>query len=262
LTLWYTYDLKGLIVAESQRNLSLYGGKDPRHMPIYTVDDAARILWLAPSTLKSWTMGQQWTDPYGKERQFIPLIIPPNSDDQLLSFTNLIEAHVLRAIRRVHKIKMRAVRDAMTAIRQEFESMHPLAEVDLFTEGKSIIVQYGGYVNMSSGKQSEMENVIAIYLKRIDREENKLARFFPFFNEPRIQGPGIEEQPKFVSVDPFVSFGRPVVSGTNIRTEAIADRFFAGDSVDDLCDDFKLDRTTIEAAVRYERPRPIVDAEA
>jgi uncharacterized protein (DUF433 family) len=65
-----------------------------------------------------------------------------------------------------------------------------------------------------------------------------------------------------VSVDPFVSFGRPVVSGTNIRTEAIADRFFAGDSVDDLCDDFKLDRTTIEAAVRYERPRPIVDAEA
>jgi hypothetical protein len=191
LTLWYTYDLKGLIVAESQRNLSLYGGKDPRHMPIYTVDDAARILWLAPSTLKSWTMGQQWTDPYGKERQFIPLIIPPNSDDQLLSFINLIEAHVLRAIRRVHKMKMRAVRDAMTAIRQEFESMHPLAEVDLFTEGKSIIVQYGGCVNMSSGKQSEMENVIAIYLKRIDREENKLAGFFTVFNEPRIQGPGI-----------------------------------------------------------------------
>ena len=85
----------GLVMEDRNRDLSLYGGKDPRHMPIYTLDEAARILWLAPSTLKSWTMGQEWHDPSGKPRQFVPLIIPPESDEPMLSFTNLIEAHVL-----------------------------------------------------------------------------------------------------------------------------------------------------------------------
>ncbi len=177
----------------------------------------------------------------------------------MLSFTNLVEAHVLRAIRRVHKVKMYVVRESMKAIREEFESLHPLAEVDLYTEGKSILVKYGGYVNMSRGKQIEMEQVVSVYLKRIEREEHKLARFFPFYSEPRIKGPGIVEQPKIVSVNPFVSFGRPVVTDTNIRTEAIAERFFAGDSVDDLSSDFKLDRSIIEAAIRFERPRSIAD---
>jgi len=244
------------------RDLSLYGGKDPRHMPIYTLEDAARILWLAPSTLKAWTMGQRWHESSGKPRHFVPLIIPPESDEPMLSFTNLIEAHVLRAIRRVHKVKMNAIREAMKTIREEFESLHPLADVDLYTEGKNIIVKYGGYMNMSHGKQLEMEQVIAVYVKRIEREEHKLARFFPFFNEPRIKGPGIEEQPKIVSVNPFVSFGRPVVTDTNIRTEAIAERFFAGDSIDDLSKDFKLERSIVEAAVRYERPRLVADTAA
>ncbi len=231
-------------------------------MPIYTLDEAAHILWLAPSTLKAWTMGQTWHESSGKARQFVALIIPPESDEPMLSFTNLIEAHVLRAIRRVHKVKMRAIREAMKAIREEFESLHPLADVDLYTEGKSIIVEYGGYLNMSRGKQAEMEQVISVYVKRIEREEHKLARFFPFYSEPRIKGPGIEEQPKIVSVNPFVSFGRPVVIDTNIRTEAIAERFFAGDSIDDLSSDFRLDRSIIEAAVRYERPRIAADMAA
>src|SRR5579864_1441870 len=111
----------------------------------------------------------------------------------MLSFTNLIEAHVLHAIRRVHKIKMSKVREAMRAIRDEFESLHPLAEVDLYTEGKNILVKYGTYVNISVGKQSEMEAVVSIYVKRIERDEGKIARFYPFSGEPRIKGPGIED---------------------------------------------------------------------
>jgi uncharacterized protein (DUF433 family) len=239
------------------RDLSIYGGKDPRDLPIYTVDEAAHILWLPLSTLKTWTFGKQWHDPSGKPRTYVPLIVPPENTGQLmLSFTNLIEAHVLHAIRRVHKIKMSKVREAMRAIREEFESLHPLAEVDLYTEGKHILIKYGTYMNMSAGKQNEMEAAISIYVKRIERDEGKIARFYPFSGEPRIKGPGIEEQPQFVSVDPFVSFGRPVIAGTNIRTEIIAERWWAGDSMDELAADYGLGRNVIEAAVRYESPRP------
>ncbi len=251
----------------------LYGGKDPRLMPIYTIDEAAHILWLPTATLKAWTFGQYWHQE-GRPRSFVPLIVAPESDEMMLSFTNLVEAHVLHAIRRVHRIKMSVVRESMSKIREEFETRHPLAEIDLYTEAdregsdraphgeKSVIVKYGSYVNMSKGKQIEMEEVVAVYLTRIEREEHKLARFFPFYNEPRIKGPGIGPQPKIVTVDPFVSFGRPVVTNTNIRTEAIAERFFAGDSVNELVSDFRLERNMIEAAIRFERPRSMADTVA
>lgn len=252
------------MIEDRERDLTLYGGKDPRHVPIYTLDEAAHILWLPPSTLKAWTMGQKWHEqPSGRLRRFVPLIIPPESNESAtLSFTNLIEAHVLQAIRRVHKVKMSKVREAMTELRREFESRHPLAEIDLYTEGKNIIVLYGGYTNMSHGKQMEMNEVISLYLKRVERDEDKLIRFYPFFQEPRVKGPGIEDQPKIISVNPFVSFGRTVIADTNIRTEAIAERFFAGDSIDELSRDFELDKSNIEAAVRFERPRSIAEAAA
>ncbi len=237
------------------KDLSLYDGKDPRELPIYSIDEAAHILWLAPSTLKAWTVGQTWHEPSGKERRYVPLIIPPSSPDVMLSFINLVEAHVLQAIRRVHKIKMLKVREAMRVLRKEFETLHPLAQVDLYTEDRNLLVKLGGYVNVSHGGQIEMQELVGVYLTRIEREEHKIARFYPFAGEPRIEGPGLEKQPKFVSVDPFVSFGRPVVAGTNVRTEIVAERFFAGDSVDDLAKDFRLDKALIEAAVRFERSR-------
>ena len=170
----------------------------------------------------------------------------------LLSFTNLIEAHVLYGIRRVHKIKMTRVREAMIALRKEFETQHPMAEIDLYTEGKNILIKYETYVNMSAGKQTEMAEAISIYVKRIERDENAIARFYPFIGEPVISGPGVTEQPKVVSVDPFVSFGRPVVAGTNIRTEILAERWLGGDTIESLATDYRLDREVVEAALKYE----------
>jgi uncharacterized protein (DUF433 family) len=173
----------------------------------------------------------------------------------MLSFTNLVEAHVLYGMRRVHKITMTRVRKAMVELRRDFESQHPLAEVDLYTEGKDIITHYGSYVNMSAGKQTEMAEVIGIYIKRIERDETAIARFYPFSGEPVIAGPGITEQPKVVSVDPFVSFGRPVVAGTNVRTEILSERWLGGDTIETLANDYRLDESIVEAALKYESAR-------
>lgn len=245
------------------RDLSLYGGRDPRDLPIYTLDEAAFILGLAPSTLKTWTFGSRWHDPTGRVRQYEPLIIPPERIDRLmLSFTNLIEAHILYAIRRVHKIKMSRVREALAQLRRDVESQHPLAELDIYTEGKNILVKYETYVNMSEGKQSEMAQVIEIYVKRIERDESRIARFYPFSGEPIIAGPAVIEQPKIVSVDPFVSFGRPVVTGTNIRTEILSERWLGGDTIDSLATDYQLDRSIVEAALKYESARRPIDSAA
>lgn len=59
-------------------------------------------------------------------------------------------------------------------------------------------------------------------------------------------------EPKTIVIDPQVSFGRPVLAGTGIPTAVIAERYIAGESVDDLADDYGRRRLEIEEAIRCE----------
>jgi hypothetical protein len=54
-----------ILMQDQKRDLSHYGGQDPRDLPVYTMEEAAHILWLPFSTLKTWTFGGQWHEPSG-----------------------------------------------------------------------------------------------------------------------------------------------------------------------------------------------------
>jgi uncharacterized protein (DUF433 family) len=53
-------------------------------------------------------------------------------------------------------------------------------------------------------------------------------------------------------MNPTVSFGRPVITGTGIPVSSIYERYKAGDSVADLAQDFRLEIRAIEEAIRCE----------
>ena len=56
-------------------------------------------------------------------------------------------------------------------------------------------------------------------------------------------------------IDPRVSSGRPVLVGSGIPTAVIAERYKAGESIDQLADDYgreRLDIEDIEEAIRCE----------
>jgi len=57
---------------------------------------------------------------------------------------------------------------------------------------------------------------------------------------------------KYISSNPRINGGRPVVDGTGISTGSISVRFAAGESVDQLIEDYELSRQQIEAAIRWE----------
>jgi uncharacterized protein (DUF433 family) len=55
-----------------------------------------------------------------------------------------------------------------------------------------------------------------------------------------------------VVIDPQVAFGKPVLVNTGIPTATVAERYKAGESVDDLAEDYDLKRAQIEEAIRCE----------
>src|SRR5215472_8712388 len=95
----------------SMHNRSFYGGQDPREMSAYSILEAAHYLRLPPSTLRDWVKGRSYPTEKG-QRFSAPLTpLPPRAqgDPLALSFFNLVEAHVLGALRREHHVSMAKV---------------------------------------------------------------------------------------------------------------------------------------------------------
>jgi uncharacterized protein (DUF433 family) len=57
-----------------------------------------------------------------------------------------------------------------------------------------------------------------------------------------------------IVIDPRVSFGRPVISGTGIPVAVIAGRFRAGESIAAIAEDYRQPEASIHAAIRASIP--------
>src|SRR3954469_14561195 len=91
---------------------TMYGGRDPRELPAYTVAEASRYVDVPAATLRSWFSGRTYprVDGIGS---FEPVLSPADRRPGHLSFRNLVEAHVLRALRTRHGIRLKTVRQAL-----------------------------------------------------------------------------------------------------------------------------------------------------
>ena len=220
---------------------------DPRELPAYSIPESAHYLRIPRSTLRAWVGGQVCRSN-GVTRSFRPIITLPDRHAPLLSFINLVEAHVLDALRREHAVPLQKVRKAIKYLSQHLDSRHPLAEQRFETDGVDLFIrQYGQLVNISQSGQLAMRKVLEAYLRRVEWDDlGVVARLYPFTRKRMI------DEPKAIVIDPRISFGRPVLAGSGIPTAVIAERYKAGESVDELADDYGRKRLEIEEAIRCE----------
>lgn len=221
--------------------------EDPRELPAYSVREAAHYLQIPLATLRSWVRGRYYPTEAGR-KLFKPVILLPGNNESLLSFMNLVEANILAAIRRKHSVPLPKVRQALNYLREKFPSKHPLANHRFESDGLNLFVEkYGQLINVSRAGQLAIRQLLEAHLRRIERDAAGLpVRLYPFTRRLNL------EEPKVVVIDPYVSFGRPVLVGTGIPTAVIAERYKVGESIDELASDYGRERLQIEEAIRCE----------
>lgn len=221
--------------------------QDPRDIPAYTVDEAAHYLGVHKSTLRSWFAGTSYLHQ-GERRRFKPVIKPADPKRLSLSFSNLVEAYVLTAIRRKHRIGLPTIRKGLEYLTNKLDSQRPLLTQQFATKGKELYVELGEVINLSRNGQVEMADMILAYLERVERDTKGLPiKLYPFM---RSQPP--REQPRTVVIDPKVSFGRPVLAGTAIPTAVLAEQFKAGDQPAALAKAYGAEEQAVWDAIRCE----------
>lgn len=221
---------------------------DIRNHSAYAIAEGARYLKLAPATLRSWVAGRSYPRANGIA-SFRPLIQPAAKQPLMLSFWNLIEAHVLRSFRTDHGVSIKAVRQALQFAEKALRIERLLLRQELSTHGGQLFLErYGELINLSASGQLAMKRLLEDHLKRVQWDEWQFpVRLYPFVSG-EAQG---SEKP--IAIDPQIAFGRPVVIRVGVSTAAIADRIDAGESVTDVAADYDLSVPEIEQAVVYER---------
>ena len=220
-----------------------------RRTPAYSFGEAAHYLSMPTATLRAWCVGQK----QGQKREFVRLIDLDGSPKEGLSFLNLVEAHVLAAIRRVHNVSLLKVRDALNYVKRELRIDRPLLSPKFQTDGVEMFVEeLGNLLNVTTHVYS-FDEIMRAYLKRIHRDvKGAPVKLYPFLRKEDIEKPSA---PSPVEIDPRVAFGRPVLVGRAVPTAVLADRFKAGDSIEDLAGDFEVSSFDIQEAIRCELDR-------
>ena len=214
-----------------------------RRTPAYSFVEAAHYLRLPVSTLASWFRGHAG---------FRPVLTRDGKPGEGISFLNLVEAHVLAAIRREHRIPLQKVRRALRYVESELGLSRPLTSARFETDGVDLLVQeLERLVNVSQEGQLEIEPVVRTFLKRIRRDPaGAPIKLYPFTRKA-----ASDAEPEPVEIDPRIAFGRPVLTGRAVPTAVLADRFKAGDLLNELALDHGTSTQAIEEAIRCELSR-------
>jgi uncharacterized protein (DUF433 family) len=223
-------------------------------VPLYTVAEAARIVDVPPTTLATWAKGYVRRPPGRAEVTGAPVVtfVPPDrSGDPSIPFVGLAETLVLAAVRR-SGVPMQRVRPALLTLQDELGLEHGLASRKLYTDGAELLFDYGesrrdtpegrsvlNLVVVRSGQRVFTE-VIEAYLRRIDYAKDGYPRL--------IHVPAYEHAE--VVVDPRRAFGAPVFERGGARVEDVLGRFWAGESLDELSDEFGVPADQLEDVVR------------
>jgi len=223
-------------------------------VPLYTVTEAARIVDVPVSTLSTWAQGYVRRFPKRSAVFGDPIITylqPDGPRRPSIPFVGLTEATVLAAIRS-SGVPMQRIRPAVQALKAGLGVDHALASRRLYTDGAELLFDYAeSHQDTADGQaakhlvvirsgQRVFTDVILEYLRRIEYASDGYAEL--------IHVPAYEHAQ--VVVDPTRSFGAPIFERGGSRLDDVLQRFWAGESLDGLSNEFGVPPSHLEDVLR------------
>ena len=211
---------------------------DVREFPRYSIPEAAFYVRIPATTLRAWTLGQDYVTKTGVHRTFKPLIDLADKQNKLLSFYNLVEAHILRFATEVREVPFENVRKALDYVQEKIPGKHPLLTHQFEASGKDLFVQFlGKTINATAYGQHAMREILEKYLSLVPRDGYGLPiKVFPI-NSRRL------------AIDPLFSSGKPIVKDRGVTASVLWGRSKSGESIPEIARDYGLSEIEAQEAI-------------
>lgn len=175
----------------------------------------------------------------------MPPVTPGLGEQEAVAFVDLMEVATVSALRK-RRFSFKRIRQINAYCRLYLQEPRPLVTQKFKVAGQDIFLDADFDVLVDVGREAGMlawREVLEPFLEDVEYENELARRWWPLGKK------------RMVVVDPDYGFGLPVVEGTGVRTEIIAERHRAGDSIDEIAYDFDVTPKQINDALRWEMPK-------
>lgn len=210
---------------------------------MYTEAYAAQLLRLDQRTLNYWLEGGT-----RRGKTYAPIIREtPRGFRAPVTWSEFVEAGLLRMYRRDHNVPMAELRAFIDALRREFGVPYPLADRRPFVSGRELVVAIQEEVGLDpdfclvaiARHQYLLTPASQLFYDRVSWDGDAPTAWRPHADP---------ESP--VLVRPDQRGGQPAVGG--ISTEVLWEHSESGESVEEIAATFDLDLDAVRWALSYE----------
>jgi uncharacterized protein (DUF433 family) len=219
--------------------------------PLYTIPEAAGYLSLPETTFRTWVRGYTNRRPAKAPTVGAPILTAIDAGDQTrIPFVGLVEGMVLAAIR-ASGVPLQRIRPALEALQSEWGLEHALASRRLYTDGAEVLYDLADGSEPAATKVSQLvvvrngqhvfSDIVQSYLKRIDYSPKD--GFANLIHLP-------EYETEAVVVDIRRAGGKPIFRSGGARVADVLERFWTGESLEQLAGEFGVPELELEDALR------------
>lgn len=242
-------------MVEPKRRPILTATEDPRFTtPLYTIGQAASIVDVPTSTFANWVKGYRQHPPGRSQvsgRPVLTCFVPDTPNGPSIPFIGLAEGLVLAAIRR-SGVPMQRIRPALDALQQQIGVDHALASQRLYSDGAELLFDYTQHHGPGDERLAPRTLVVVRNGQRVFSEVVqqylKMIRYGSDGYACVIKVPAYRDAE--VVADPQRSFGSPVFERGGARVADVLERFWAGEPLSELCEEFGVPPKQLEDVVR------------
>lgn len=164
-----------------------------------------------------------------------------------MTWGEFVELGYLREYRGA-KVPLQRLRPIIAALREQYQTLYPLATARPFVHDRELVLTLQEDVNLP---RSLAIVVRTSQMVMVAEAANRFFRKVGFHPEAEVDcriHPAGKTSP--VVIDPLARFGRPSVEG--VATGRLWELYDAGESIEEIADAYELDGETIRAAIAYE----------
>jgi uncharacterized protein (DUF433 family) len=212
--------------------------------PLYSYAEADRLAGVSRGTSKRWAKGYWYRGEWGERVSQPPITAGSEPEHEAgVSFFDLVGIKAIDGLRRL-RFSTRTIRKVVQYCQDELQFPYPLATETFKTDRRRIYIEAGDgrLLEVLGGQRGAQawDAILDPFLETIDYQNDFARRWWPLGKD------------ELVVVDPAYGFGAPVVVGSGVRTELVAERAEVGDRPEVIAYDFNLTPEQVESALRFE----------
>ena len=199
-------------------------------LPAYTTQEAATLCRTTRQTAARW----HYEFPFAKK-----LRAP-------LSYLQLAELAFVASFRDVG-VSLRKIRLAREYLSKIFRVEYPFVELRLKTDGANILKDFeeleedtSKLIVANAAGQEVWTELVTVRFEQFDYEQDLALRWYPRGRHTPIL------------IDPRISYGAPIVASVGVPTWVLRQRYDAGETLEEIEDDFEVPRIELIAAIDFE----------